>query len=151
LAWPQDKAHSLYLGASFVIRNEGHGTADLVVTGWPLFDAQFDQETGYVVTPDEQVQRQWRDGNYQLAPDTETTVVLRDGPTLDQLREQGSGQWTATFTVRATDALRSVVDTWTVTASTFLAGQSEQLAGEWRLGAWLETSVTMSGPVRTYT
>jgi hypothetical protein len=68
LAWPGNGKHRLYLGAVFVAGNEGEGTVDLQVSGWPLFDATFEEGTGYPGTPDEEVQRPWRTGHYQLRP-----------------------------------------------------------------------------------
>lgn len=150
LVWPGNGEHRLYLGAAFTVRNEGEGTVDLRVSGWPLFDATFEEDTDYPGTPDEEIQRKWRAGRYQIRPGAQTVVVLRDGPTLNDIHEAGDGNFVTTFTVAATDPLGLVTDTWTVTAEGLIAGQSNEVAGQWRIAAWIETKVSMTGPVRTY-
>jgi hypothetical protein len=147
---PANNGVHIYVGAALTVRNEGPTTVWLHSTGWPQFDVQLDRQTGDPISPgDDDRERQFQDGVYQLQRDQETTVVLRDGPTLADLIAAG-GHGDADVVLTATDLHGHVADTWAVHIPGLSITSIPGNQGEWKMGAWTQTTPTITTTTHTY-
>jgi hypothetical protein len=147
---PANNGVRVYVGAALTVRNEGPTTVRLHSTGWPQFDVQLDEQTGDPISPgDDDRERQFRAGDHQLQRGQETTVILRDGPTLAGLIDAG-GQGEANVVLTATDLHGHVADTWAVHIPGLSITSIPGNQGEWKMGAWIQTTPTITTTTHTY-